>query len=184
MLLENDWVVQGDITAAKVAFFNMSVDVLAHDASVIKVMARREYDHKYRRGRWRSTPSGVLYRRMCPDLEVSRWRVFVTGPGLVRMADIINEGLRHDDSRVQPEDDEEHMIPSRPLSPGGALARSHSHTRGCSTEPAPTQHVRRYCYAEVMWFGLKPESNVVRVGTAANYVYEHIGHASTMAEHT
>ena len=113
MLLENDWVVQGDITAAKVAFFNMSVDVLAHDASVIKVMARREYDHKYRRGRWRSTPSGVLYRRMCPDLEVSRWRVFVTGPGLVRMADIINEGLRHDESRVQDEDTFANSVPLR-----------------------------------------------------------------------
>jgi hypothetical protein len=38
----------------------------------------------------------------------------------------------------------------------------------------------RFCYAEVMFFGLKPESNVVRVGTSANYVYEHIGHASTL----
>jgi hypothetical protein len=112
MLLENDWVVQGDIAASRIAFFNMSVDVLMHDASVVKVMARREYDHQYRRGRWRSTPSGTIYRRMCPDLEVSRWRVFLTGPGLVRMADIVSEGLRHDESQIQ---DEESFANSLPL---------------------------------------------------------------------
>ena len=39
----------------------------------------------------------------------------------------------------------------------------------------------RYCYAEVMFFGLQPGSEIVRVGTNVNYVYEHIGHeVSTM----
>ena len=85
MSLENDWVVQPAVTEYEIPFFRMAIDVLKEDKRVIKVMGRKEYDHKYSRGRWKRTAQGTFHRRMCPDLGISRWRVFIDGPGLVRM---------------------------------------------------------------------------------------------------